>query len=56
MTSDNWVSLIALVGWLVLVLNALRARRLGARKITVLGLVWLAIFLLTVGAFTAIGQ
>ena len=31
-----WVSVVALLGWLVLVLSALRARRLNARKMVVM--------------------
>lgn len=51
----SWVSLIALLGWLVLALSALRARRLDARKTVVYGLVWGAIFLAVAAVFGAAG-
>lgn len=56
MTGDAWVSIVALVGWLVLALSAWRAQRAGARKSVVMLLAWLAIFLLTAGVFVAIGR
>jgi len=44
MSEAALVSLVALVGWLILVSGALRARQLGARKIVTLALTWVAIF------------
>ena len=55
MNEYGWVSLIALSGWLVLVLGSYRAHRIGAGKTVVWGLAWIAIFLLIAGIFTAIG-
>ena len=43
--TPNWLSAIALLGWLVLSLSALRARQLNARKAVVYALIWGAIFL-----------
>jgi len=42
----GWVSLVALLGWLVLVIGAFRAHRVGSRKTIVMALAWGAIFLL----------
>jgi len=50
-----WVSVIALLGWLVLSFSALRARRLNARKAVVYGLMWAAIFLAVAAVFGAAG-
>jgi len=52
MTSTPWVSVVALVGWLVLALAAFRARRVGARKTVVMALGWVAIFLLAAAIFS----
>lgn len=46
MTGTNWVSIIALAGWLVLMIGAFRSYRLGTRKALTIGLIWAAIFLL----------
>jgi hypothetical protein len=53
--TPSWVSAIALLGWLVLTLSALRARQLNARKAVVYGLVWCAIFLAVAALFGAMG-
>jgi hypothetical protein len=50
----SWVSLVALAGWLVLALTALRARQLNARKAVVYALMWGAIFLAVAALFGAI--
>jgi len=52
----NWVSVVALLGWLVLAGAALRARQLNARKIVVIALAWGAIFLAVAAVFTAAGK
>jgi hypothetical protein len=51
----NWLSAIALAGWLILALAALRARRLNARKAVVYALTWGAIFLGVAAVFATIG-
>ena len=43
--TSTWVSVVALFGWLVLSLSALRARQLHARKAVVYALIWAAVFL-----------
>jgi hypothetical protein len=53
---DRWLSLVALAGWLVLSLAALRAHRIGARRMVTLALTWAAIFVLVAALFTAIGR
>ena len=55
MTGNSWTSLIALTGWLVLALGSYRAHRIGAGKTAVMATAWLAVFLLVVGVFVAIG-
>ena len=55
MTGYGWVSLIALAGWLILALGSYRAHRIGAGKTLVMATAWLAIFLLVVGIFAAVG-
>ncbi len=55
MSTYAWVSLIALVGWLVLALGSYRAHRVGARQSVVMGLAWIGIFLLATGIFMAFG-
>lgn len=51
-----WVSIAALIGWLVLALSSYRAHRVGARKTVMWGLMWGAIFLLVAAISTAIGR
>ena len=53
--APTWVSVVALLGWLVLSLSALRARQLNARKAVVFGLIWAAIFLAAAAVFGAVG-
>jgi hypothetical protein len=53
--SPNWVSVVALAGWLILALSALRARQLNARKTVVYALIWGAIFLGVAAVFAAMG-
>lgn len=54
MNEYGWVSLVALSGWLVLVLGSWRAHRVGAGRTVVIVLAWIAIFLLVSGVFAAI--
>lgn len=54
MNGYGWVSVIALAGWLVLAVGALRARQVGASKLLVVGLAWAAIFLLIALVFAAV--
>ena len=51
---NQWVSIVAMAGWLVLVLSAYRAHRVGAKKTIVLALAWIAIFLLIAAVFAAV--
>jgi hypothetical protein len=51
---NQWVSLIAVSGWLVLALGAYRAHRVGAKKTIVLALAWIAIFLLVAAVFAVV--
>jgi hypothetical protein len=51
----GWVSLVALLGWMVLALSAYRAHRVRAGKTVVLALTWGAIFLLITAIFAAVG-
>lgn len=43
-TQGQMISLVAMVGWLILVGSALASHRLGARQIVKMALIWLAIF------------
>lgn len=42
--NNSWVSVVALLGWLVLAVSAYSGHRLGWRKNLVQALVWAAIF------------
>ena len=53
--NSSWVSVIALLGWLVLAGSALRARQLNARKAILYALIWGAVFFAAAAIFTAIG-
>ena len=55
MSEYGWVSLIALLGWMVLALSAYRAHRISVRKTVVLALTWGAVFLLVTAVFAAVG-
>ena len=55
MSEYAWVSVIALLAWLVLAGSALRAHQLGAKKMVVMGLAWAAIFLFVAAVFSAAG-
>ena len=50
---NQWVSIIAMAGWLVLAVSAFRAHRVGARQATIMVLAWIAIFFLVVAVFSA---
>jgi hypothetical protein len=56
MTSSDWASLIAVAGALVLAGSALRAHRIGARKVVILALAWLAIFAVVAAVFATAGR
>ena len=56
MSKGALVSLVALVGWLILVAGAYRAHRVSARKTVVLGLTWGAIFLAVAVIFSLFMQ
>ena len=51
---NQWVSIVAMAGWLALALSAYRAHRVGAKKTIVLALAWIAIFLLVAAVFAAV--
>lgn len=53
--TPTWASAVALAGWLILSLSALRARQLNARKAIVYALIWGAIFLAVAAAFEVVG-
>ena len=52
MSEGALVSLVALLGWLVLVAGAFRAHRIGARKAIVLALIWASIFVAVAFVFS----
>jgi hypothetical protein len=52
---NQWVSIIALTGCLVLALSSFRAHQIGARKALVMVLAWISIFLLAAAVFSAVG-
>ena len=52
MNEGALVSLVALLGWLILVGGALRAHRMGARKMVVLALIWASIFVAVAFVFS----
>nr|WP_166176596.1 hypothetical protein [Altererythrobacter segetis] len=54
MTTPNWVSVIALLGWLVLSFSAFRVRQLNAGRTVVYALIWGAIFLAAAAIFGAV--
>lgn len=54
MMGGPWISIIAMIGWLILALGALRAHRVDAKKGLVMALMWGAIFLLAVAVFGGI--
>lgn len=51
MTTTQIVSIIAMLGWLVLVVSALAYHRLGSRQIVKFSLIWLGVF---VGGFVIV--
>lgn len=50
-SQDQVMSLVALIGWLILVVSGFASYRLGARQVIRMALVWAAIF---VGAFALV--
>ena len=55
MSGAALVSLVALLGWLVLVVSAFRAHRIGGRKMLVMALIWGSIFLALTALIAAWG-
>jgi hypothetical protein len=53
-TSELWVSIIALAGWLILALSSFRAYQVGAKKTVVMALAWISIFFLLAALFSAV--
>jgi hypothetical protein len=53
--TPQWVSVVALLGWLILAGSALRARQLSASKTVIYALTWSAIFFAVAAVFTALG-
>ena len=57
MSGTSWASIVALCGALVLAASAFRGHRVGASKMLVLVLAWVAIFLLVTAVFaSAVGR
>lgn len=52
--APSWVTIVALAGWLVLSVSALRARQLNARKAVVYALIWAAVFFVVAAVFEAV--
>lgn len=55
MSGAGWASLVALAGWLILVLGAFRTHRVGGRTTLAMAMVWLAIFLLVMAVISWMG-
>ena len=53
MTAIGWVSVVALLGWLILALSAFRAHRVQAGRTVVYVLAWGAIFMAAAAVFGA---
>ena len=51
---NEWVSIIALTGWLVLAIASYRAHRVGAGKSLVYALAWISIFFLAALVFSVV--
>ena len=51
---SQWVSIVALTGWLILALGSLAAYRLSWKKSIVLALTWAAIFAGVTGFITVV--
>jgi hypothetical protein len=52
--NSDWVSVVALLGWLILAGSALRARQLNASKAVLYALIWGAIFFAAAAVFKAV--
>jgi hypothetical protein len=50
----EWVSIVALLGWLILAASAYRAKQVGAGKTIVMALAWVSIFFLVAAVFSAV--
>ena len=48
------VSIIAMAGWLVLMIGAYRGHRVGMRQTAVMAMIWAGLFLLAAAIFNAI--
>lgn len=55
MTAMSWVSLIALIGWLVLAVGSFRAHQVSGKKTLLMATAWLGIFLLVTGVIVVMG-
>jgi hypothetical protein len=51
---NPWVSIVALLAWLVLAVGAFRARQVGARKTVVMAFAWISLFFLVAAVFSAV--
>lgn len=51
----EWVSIIALAGWMVLAFSAYRSRRVSGRKTLTYIFVWGSIFVAVAAVFSALG-
>lgn len=56
MSPYGWVSLIAMIGWLVLALGSYRAHRIDGRTTLLWATAWLGLFMLVTGVFLMIGR
>ncbi len=56
MTQGSWISLIALVGWLILAASAFRSQQIDTRRALRMALMWATVFLLVTIVFVAIGH
>ncbi len=56
MSGGSWVSIVALLGWLILALGAYRSRRIDGKKSLTMALTWGAIFLGVAFFFTLVGK
>lgn len=54
MSEYGWVSIVALLAWLVLAVSAVRAHQIGAKKMAVMALAWVSIFFLIAAIFSAV--
>jgi hypothetical protein len=55
-TQASWVSLIALIGWLILAAGAFRSQEIDTRRALMMALAWASVFLLVTIVFVALGH